>query len=86
MEPEDTEKADDTQSREQLHQLGMEYLLLTRCDPYYYPQGNSVDHRYQSHDQERIIEHGGQATRERWREICFRSTHNYKFSTIAVAY
>ncbi len=75
MEPEDTEKADDTHSREQLHQMGMEYLLLARRDPHYYPQGQCVDHRYQSHDQERIIEHGGQATRERGREIFFRSCH-----------
>jgi len=86
MEPEDTEKNDDTHSCEQLHQMGMEYLLLARRDLYYYSQGKCVDHSYQSHYQERIIEHGGQATRERWREICFRSTHHfYKFSIIAVA-
>ncbi len=73
-------------SREQLHQMGMEYLLLARRDPHYYPQGQCVDYRYQSHDQERIIEHGGQSTRERGREIFCRSCHPCEFSIIAGAH
>ena len=52
MQPEDTEKADNTQRREQLHQMGIEHLLLARRDPHHDPQGECIDHGYQRHDQE----------------------------------
>ncbi len=57
------EKADDTQRRQNLHQMGVEYLLLARGDPHHYRQGEGVDHGYQCHHQQCVIEHRGQATR-----------------------
>ncbi len=86
IEPEDAEKADNAKSRERLHQVGIEHLLLARRDPYHHPKGDGVDHGHQCHYQQRVVEHCGQTTRQGRGSIVFSDSHGCKFTIIARLY